>query len=336
MAPKKRKTDASAPAAKKSRSNSSKPEKPRTAKAADLADITELAKKALEEIGDGDKKAADVAQKINEILGRQEKRQFNHTSLTGFLAPSRFGKALGVGARKDTYEYAGLSNPQLLSASADGIAFVVERDAKGKPTKIRDLVETYFDERNKQGVPFRSECFAVADNGDNVELTREAARASGLAKLGLRTYRLKPRHPDLMDDIEAADEDLHEKVKTARAALLARREHERVPYGTGDCKGPRPGLMRIRNRVSDGTQYVSFNVEPLKSEGLTYVIRPGTAPCGNQVQGAPPSTRRLPTQATRKRTSTRRGRSRAWRLERSAPGSARWTGPPSSSRLRKI
>ena len=130
MAPKKRKTDASAPAAKKPRRKRSKPEKPRGAKEADLADITPLAKEALAEIGDGDKNAASVATKINEILGRQEKKQFDQTSLTSLLAPSRHGKALGIGKKEvDPYRYADKSNPQLLSASASDIAIVEESGA---------------------------------------------------------------------------------------------------------------------------------------------------------------------------------------------------------------
>ena len=68
-------------------------------------------------------------------------------------------------------------------------------------------------------------------------------------------------------------------VKAARDALLGRREHERVEYGTGDYANTRPGLSYLKTRVADGTQYVSFTVEPLKSEALTYVIRPGTAQC---------------------------------------------------------
>ena len=82
--------------------SSSRPPKPRTAKAADLADITKLAKKALEEIGDGDKKAADVATKINEILFERGEKLFEHKSLTAFLAPSKHGKALGIGKKEDT------------------------------------------------------------------------------------------------------------------------------------------------------------------------------------------------------------------------------------------
>ena len=121
----------------------SKPPKLRTAGAADLADIKPLAKKALEEIGDGNKLAADVATKINEILRKRGEKLFELKSLTAFLQPSKYGKALGVGARKDTYEYAGLSNPQLLSASADCIAFVVDRDAKGVPIMYRDVAAGY-------------------------------------------------------------------------------------------------------------------------------------------------------------------------------------------------
>ncbi len=163
MAPKKRKTDASAPAAKKPRSNSSKPEKPRTAGAADLADITELAKEALEKIGDGDKKAADVATKINEILYERGEKLFEHKSLTRFLQPSHYGKALGVGAvRVDPYVYAGRSNTDLLSRSATDIAIVVEKDGDGKPTVFLDLTAKYLDRRDQQGVPFKAERFAVS------------------------------------------------------------------------------------------------------------------------------------------------------------------------------
>ena len=335
MAPKQRKgakAAAKKPAAMKKKPSASKkpaaakkerkprPKNPKT----DVAEVVRLAtaaKKALKERGT-ELTPPNIADEINANLDRP----YQLAELKLMIS----NKGLHEATTASNYEYIGRSNADLLSASADGIAFVVERDAKDVPTKIRDLVETYYDERNKQGVPFRSECFAVADNGGDVELTREAARASGLAKLGLRTYRLKPRHPDLMDDIEAADEDLHEKVKTARAALLARREHERVPYGTGDCKGPRPGLMRIRNRVTDGTQYVSFNVEPLKSEGLTYVIRPGTAPCGNQVQGAPPSTRRRPHAGHKEEDLDK-----AWAIARLASGTV-GTGQRSLDRLAEL
>jgi len=232
--------------------------------------LATAAKKALEVRGEP-KTVPKIAEEINENLDRP----YNLKDLKQLISSK--GLYEDTESKKETYQYAGRSNPDLLSASADGIAFVVERDAKGKPTKIRDLVETYFDERNKQGVPFRSECFAVADNGDNVELTREAARASALAKLASRMYRGRPRHSDLIDDIE--DEDFKEKVKAAREELLGRTEHVRVKYGTGDYANTRPGLSYLKTRVADGTEYVSFTVEPLKSEALTYVIRPGTAQC---------------------------------------------------------
>ena len=319
MAPKKRKSDASAPAAKKTKAApktaapaapAKKPkaaanlrkrkaeaeavqapsakktkaptEKPAGAKRkqirpknpkTDVAEVVRLAtaaKKALEVRGEP-KTVPKIAEEINENLDRP----YNLKDLKQLISSK--GLYEDTESKKKTYQYAGRSNPDLLSASADGIAFVVERDAKGQPTKIRDLVETYFDERNKQGVPFRSECFAVADNGDNVELTREAARASALAKLASRMYRGRPRHSDLIDDIE--DEDFKEKVKAAREELLGRTEHVRVKYGTGDYANTRPGLSYLKTRVADGTEYVSFTVEPLKSEALTYVIRPGTAQC---------------------------------------------------------
>ena len=284
MAPKQRKgakAAAKKPAAMKKKPSASKkpaaakkerkprPKNPKT----DVAEVVRLAtaaKKALEVRGEP-KTVPKIAEEINENLDRP----YNLKDLKQLISSK--GLYEDTESKKETYQYAGRSNPDLLSASADGIAFVVERDAKGKPTKIRDLVETYFDERNKQGVPFRSECFAVADNGDNVELTREAARASALAKLASRMYRGRPRHSDLIDDIE--DEDFKEKVKAAREELLGRTEHVRVKYGTGDYANTRPGLSYLKTRVADGTEYVSFTVEPLKSEALTYVIRPGTAQC---------------------------------------------------------
>jgi len=278
----KRKAEAEAvqaPSAKKTKAPTEKPAgakrkqiRPKNPKT-DVAEVVRLAtaaKKALEVRGEP-KTVPKIAEEINENLDRP----YNLKDLKQLISSK--GLYEDTESKKKTYQYAGRSNPDLLSASADGIAFVVERDAKGKPTKIRDLVETYFDERNKQGVPFRSECFAVADNGDNVELTREAARASALAKLASRMYRGRPRHSDLIDDIE--DEDFKEKVKAAREELLGRTEHVRVKYGTGDYANTRPGLSYLKTRVADGTQYVSFTVEPLKSEALTYVIRPGTAQC---------------------------------------------------------
>ena len=278
----KRKAEAEAvqaPSAKKTKAPTEKPAgakrkqiRPKNPKT-DVAEVVRLAtaaKKALEVRGEP-KTVPKIAEEINENLDRP----YNLKDLKQLISSK--GLYEDTESKKETYQYAGRSNPDLLSASADGIAFVVERDAKGKPTKIRDLVETYFDERNKQGVPFRSECFAVADNGDNVELTREAARASALAKLASRMYRGRPRHSDLIDDIE--DEDFKEKVKAAREELLGRTEHVRVKYGTGDYANTRPGLSYLKTRVADGTQYVSFTVEPLKSEALTYVIRPGTAQC---------------------------------------------------------
>ena len=278
----KRKAEAEAvqaPSAKKTKAPTEKPAgakrkqiRPKNPKT-DVAEVVRLAtaaKKALEVRGEP-KTVPKIAEEINENLDRP----YNLKDLKQLISSK--GLYEDTESKKETYQYAGRSNPDLLSASADGIAFVVERDAKGKPTKIRDLVETYFDERNKQGVPFRSECFAVADNGDNVELTREAARASALAKLASRMYRGRPRHSDLIDDIE--DEDFKEKVKAAREELLGRTEHVRVKYGTGDYANTRPGLSYLKTRVADGTEYVSFTVEPLKSEALTYVIRPGTAQC---------------------------------------------------------
>ncbi len=278
----KRKAEAEAvqaPSAKKTKAPTEKPAgakrkqiRPKNPKT-DVAEVVRLAtaaKKALEVRGEP-KTVPKIAEEINENLDRP----YNLKDLKQLISSK--GLYEDTESKKKTYQYAGRSNPDLLSASADGIAFVVERDAKGKPTKIRDLVETYFDERNKQGVPFRSECFAVADNGDNVELTREAARASALAKLASRMYRGRPRHSDLIDDIE--DEDFKEKVKAAREELLGRTEHVRVKYGTGDYANTRPGLSYLKTRVADGTEYVSFTVEPLKSEALTYVIRPGTAQC---------------------------------------------------------
>ena len=278
----KRKAEAEAvqaPSAKKTKAPTEKPAgakrkqiRPKNPKT-DVAEVVRLAtaaKKALEVRGEP-KTVPKIAEEINENLDRP----YNLKDLKQLISSK--GLYEDTESKKETYQYAGRSNPDLLSASADGIAFVVERDAKGQPTKIRDLVETYFDERNKQGVPFRSECFAVADNGDNVELTREAARASALAKLASRMYRGRPRHSDLIDDIE--DEDFKEKVKAAREELLGRTEHVRVKYGTGDYANTRPGLSYLKTRVADGTQYVSFTVEPLKSEALTYVIRPGTAQC---------------------------------------------------------
>ena len=59
----------------KPRSRSKAP-KLRTAGAADLADIEPLAKKALEEIGDGNRLAADVATKINEILRKRGEKLY--------------------------------------------------------------------------------------------------------------------------------------------------------------------------------------------------------------------------------------------------------------------
>ena len=328
MAPKKRKTDASAPAAKKPRSNSSKPEKPRTAGAADLADIKPLAKEALEKIGDGDKKAADVATKINEILGRRGEKLFEHKSLTRFLQPSHYGKALGVGAvRVDPYVYAGRSNTDLLSPSAPNIAFVEKRDAKGVPTEYRDLEADYLDRYQTNGVPVKSEVFPVKD-GEDPEVTKERARVSALAKLAIRTHYSQMRHPDLIDDIE--DEDLLEKVKARREDLLGRKEHDRSNYGTGTHKGERPGLTHLKTRVADGTQYVSFNVEPLKSDGVTYVIRPGAAPCGNQVQGAPPSTRRRPHAGHKEEDLDE-----AWAIARLASGTV-GTGQRSLDRLAEL
>ena len=278
----KRKAEAEAvqaPSAKKTKAPTEKPAgakrkqiRPKNPKT-DVAEVVRLAtaaKKALEVRGEP-KTVPKIAEEINENLDRP----YNLKDLKQLISSK--GLYEDTESKKETYQYAGRSNPDLLSASADGIAFVVERDAKGQPTKIRDLVETYFDERNKQGVPFRSECFAVADNGDNVELTREAARASALAKLASRMYRGRPRHSDLIDDIE--DEDFKEKVKAAREELLGRTEHVRVKYGTGDYANTRPGLSYLKTRVADGTEYVSFTVEPLKSEALTYVIRPGTAQC---------------------------------------------------------
>ena len=278
----KRKAEAEAvqaPSAKKTKAPTEKPAgakrkqiRPKNPKT-DVAEVVRLAtaaKKALEVRGEP-KTVPKIAEEINENLDRP----YNLKDLKQLISSK--GLYEDTESKKKTYQYAGRSNPDLLSASADGIAFVVERDAKGQPTKIRDLVETYFDERNKQGVPFRSECFAVADNGDNVELTREAARASALAKLASRMYRGRPRHSDLIDDIE--DEDFKEKVKAAREELLGRTEHVRVKYGTGDYANTRPGLSYLKTRVADGTEYVSFTVEPLKSEALTYVIRPGTAQC---------------------------------------------------------
>ena len=282
MAPKQRKgakAAAKKPAAMKKKPSASKkpaaakkerkprPKNPKT----DVAEVVRLAtaaKKALKERGT-ELTPPNIADEINANLDRP----YQLAELKLMIS----NKGLHEATTASNYEYIGRSNADLLSASADGIAFVVERDAKGKPTKIRDLVETYFDERNKQGVPFRSECFAVADNGDNVELTREAARASALAKLASRMYRGRPRHSDLIDDIE--DEDFKEKVKAAREELLGRTEHVRVKYGTGDYANTRPGLSYLKTRVADGTEYVSFTVEPLKSEALTYVIRPGTAQC---------------------------------------------------------
>ena len=273
--PKKRKAGAEAaqaPSAKKPRGEGrSKPPKPKAAKKEDLADITELAKEALVEIGDGDKAAAAVATKINKILEGREKRQFDHNSLSSFLAPSRYGKSLGVGAKAvvDTYQYAAKSNADILNTSAPNIAIVEERDAKGVPTVFLDLTADYLDRRERQGVPFRAERFAVADYDNDVELTREAARASALAKLALRKHYSKPRHPGLMDDIE--DEDLLEKVEAARNALLERKEYERTEYGTGDFKNTRRGLSPKRRRV-DGTEYVAFTVKELK--GYTYELDP--------------------------------------------------------------
>ena len=132
-----------------------------------------------------------------------------------------------------------------------------------------------------------------------------------------------------MDDIEAADEDLLEKVKARREELLGRTEHVRVKYGTGDYKGARPGLSQLMKYVG-GTEYVHFRVEPLRSEGVTYVIRPGTAPCGNQVQGAPPSTRRRPHAGHKEEDLDK-----AWAIARLASGTV-GTGQRSLDRLAEL
>ena len=184
MAPKKRKTNELAPAAKKPRSKSSKAPKRRTATKADFADIEPLAKEALAEIGDGPQKAADVARKINEILHKRREIMFDHASLASFLSPSQHGKALGI-KKEDTYPYVKQTNQDLLDPLTDDIAFVEKRDGKGVPIMFRDLAARYLDRGQPNGVVVKSEVFSV-ENGEDPELTKERARVSALAKLTLK------------------------------------------------------------------------------------------------------------------------------------------------------
>ena len=149
MAPKQRKgakAAAKKPAAMKKKPSASKkpaaakkerkpkPKNPKT----DVAEVVRLAtaaKKALEVRGEP-KTVPKIAEEINENLDRP----YNLKDLKKLI--SNRGLHEDVTESVDTYEYAGLSNPQLLSASADGIAFVVERDAKGVPIMFRDLGRT--------------------------------------------------------------------------------------------------------------------------------------------------------------------------------------------------